>query len=57
MPRLPPDPGLSAPGRVMLRRLAGLFNRDVLEQSAAERLVTAACATGLLWLAIYWALS
>ena len=40
-----------------LGRLCGVFVRDLIEQSAAERLVRAGCIAGLLWLAIWWALS
>jgi hypothetical protein len=41
---------------VLLRFRDGL-ERDLLEQSAAERLVRAAVVAGLLWIAIWWALS
>jgi hypothetical protein len=39
------------------RPLRSLLDRDLLEQSVAERLVKAAIAAGFLWLAIWWALS
>jgi hypothetical protein len=39
------------------RRFRGFFERGLLEQSVAERLVKTAIAAGLLWLAIWWALS
>jgi len=45
------------PGRVLLGRCRAVFNRDLLEQSVAERLARAAIPAFLLWLAIYWALS
>ena len=48
---------MSAPERVVLGRVRGLFERDLLEQSVTERLARAGFAAGLLWLAIYWALS
>jgi hypothetical protein len=34
-----------------------VLDRDLLEQSVAERLARAAIPAFLLWLAIYWALS
>jgi hypothetical protein len=37
--------------------LRGLLQRGLLEQSVAERLGWVAIAAGLLWLAIWWALS
>jgi hypothetical protein len=40
-----------------LRPLRSFFQHDLLEQSVAERLAWAAIAAGLLWLAIWWALS
>jgi hypothetical protein len=40
-----------------LRPFRGFLRRGLLEQSVAERLVKAAIAVGLLWLAIWWALS
>jgi hypothetical protein len=43
--------------RPRLRPLRGFLQRGLLEQSVAERLVKAAIAAGLLWLAIWWALS
>ena len=44
---------MSAPERVLLGRVRDLLERDLLEQSVTERLVRAACAAVLLWLAIY----
>jgi len=38
-------------------RLRCIFERDLFEQSAGERLVKALFPVGLLWLAIWWALS
>ena len=43
--------------RSIVGRLGGVFERGLIEQSAAERLVRAVFAAGLLWLAIWWALS
>jgi hypothetical protein len=43
--------------RPILGRLRGFFERDLIEQSVTERLAKAAFAAGLLWLAIWWALS
>ena len=57
MPRLPLGTAMSAPDRVLHGRVRDLLERDLLEQSVTERLVRAACAAILLWLAIYWALS
>jgi hypothetical protein len=48
---------MSVPARPVIRRLRGALERDIIEQSAAERLVKALFAAGLLWLAIWWALS
>jgi hypothetical protein len=39
------------------RSLRISLQRGLLEQSIAERLAWAAIAAGLLWLAIWWALS
>jgi hypothetical protein len=41
----------------VVRRLRTVLERDLIEQSVAERLAKAAFASGLLWLAIWWALS
>lgn len=57
MPRLPLGAAVRAPERVVLGRVRDLWERDLLEQSVAERLARAVCAAALLWLAIYWALS
>ncbi len=57
MPGLPLGTAVSAPERILLGRVRGLLERDLLEQSVTERLVRAAFAAALLWLAIYWALS
>ena len=57
MPRLPLITEVRAPERVLLGRVRDLWERDLLEQSVAERLVRAGCAAALLWLAICWALS
>jgi hypothetical protein len=43
--------------RTVIGRLRGVVERDLIAQSAAERLVKALLAAGLLWLAIWWALS
>ena len=57
MPRLPLSTEVMAPERVLLGRVRDLWERDLLEQSVAERLVRAGCGSALLWLAICWALS
>ena len=57
MPRLPPRTPVSMTGRPVIDRLRGVLERDLIAQSAAERLVKALFAAGLLWLAIWWALS
>jgi hypothetical protein len=57
VPRLPLGTEVRAPERVLLGRVRDLWERDLLEQSVAERLVRAGCAAALLWLAICWALS
>ena len=57
MPRLPLSTEVMAPERVLLGRVRDLWERDLLEQSVAERLVRAGCAAALLWLTICWALS
>jgi hypothetical protein len=57
VPRLPLSTEVRAPERVLLGRVRDLWERDLLEQSVAERLVRAGCAAALLWLAICWALS
>jgi hypothetical protein len=44
-------------GRAVLGRCRAVLDRDLLEQSVAERLARAAIPAFLLWLAIYWALS
>jgi hypothetical protein len=45
---------IAHPGFRPLRRF---LDRDLLEQSVAERLAKAVIAAGFLWLAIWWALS
>jgi hypothetical protein len=57
VPRLPRGAAVRAHGRTTLGRVRGCFERDLLEQSVTERLAKAACVAGLLWLAIYWALT
>ena len=57
MPSLPLGTAVSVPELVVLGRVRDLWERDLLEQSVTERLVRAACAAALLWLAICWALS
>jgi hypothetical protein len=48
---------VSVTARPVVGRLRGVLERDLIAQSAAERLVKALFAAGLLWLAIWWALS
>jgi hypothetical protein len=43
--------------RPSFRPLQRFLDRDLLEQSVAERLAKAAIAACFLWLAIWWALS
>ena len=43
--------------QVMVGHLREFLGRDLIEQSAIERLVRAACVAGFLWIAIAWALS
>jgi hypothetical protein len=43
--------------RLFFGRFRSVFERDLIEQSAGERLVMAAFAVSLLWLAIWWASS
>lgn len=57
MSRVPNRAAASVTARPSLRPLRGFFQHDLLEQSVAERLAWAAIAAGLLWLAIWWALS
>jgi hypothetical protein len=57
MSRLPDRPAASVIVRPSFRPLRGSLQRGLLEQSVAERLAKAAIAAGLLWLAIWWALS
>ena len=57
MSRLPFRPPVSALARAVLGRLGAAFDRDLIEQGVAERLARASLAAGLLWLAIWWALS
>jgi hypothetical protein len=48
---------VSVTPRPVIGRLRGALERDLIAQSAAERLLRALFASGLLWLAIWWALS
>jgi hypothetical protein len=57
VPRLPPLTPVSVTPRLAIGRLRGVLERDLIAQSAAERLVKALFAAGLLWLLIWWALS
>jgi hypothetical protein len=41
----------------VIGRLRGVLERDLIAQSSGERLVKALFAAGLLWMAIWWALS
>jgi hypothetical protein len=54
---LPFRSALNLKERPLLGRFQGVFERDLIEQSAGERLVKAVFAAGLLWLAIWWASS
>ena len=57
MSRLPHRAAPNVIARPSFRPVRGFLQRGLLEQSVAERLVKAAIASGLLWLAIWWALS
>jgi hypothetical protein len=57
VPRLPFRTYLIETARAVLLRFQEVFERDMIAQSVAERLARAALAAGLLWLAIWWALS
>ena len=57
MSRLPHRAAPNVIARPSFRPVRGFLQRGLLEQSVAERLVKAAIAAGLLWLAIWWALS
>ena len=48
---------MSGISRPLVCRLRVVLERDLIEQSVAERLAKAVFAAGLLWLAIWWALS
>ena len=52
---------LGSPVRKLAQTVLGQFRaalaRDLIEQGVAERLARAALAVGLLWVAIWWALS
>jgi hypothetical protein len=54
---MPTRTPVSVTARLIIGRLRGVLERDLIEQSVAERLVKALFAAGLLWLAIWWALS
>ena len=41
----------------LINRFRSIFERSLIEQSAAERLGRAVFASALLWLAIWWASS
>ena len=57
MSRVPNRAAASVIARPSFRPLRGFLQHDLIEQSVAERLAWAAIAAGLLWLAIWWALS
>jgi hypothetical protein len=48
---------VSAIARPILDRLRDVVERDLIEQSVAERMAKAAFVASLLWVAIWWALS
>jgi hypothetical protein len=54
---MPRGAAVRAHGRATLGRVRECFERELLEQSVTERLARATCVAGLLWLAIYWAVS
>lgn len=57
MSSLPRRKPVNVKARQTRERLRCIFERDLFEQSAGERLVKALFPVGLLWLAIWWALS
>jgi hypothetical protein len=57
VPRLPLCASVSVIARPLLGRLRAAFERDLIEQSVAERVTKAALAAALVWVAIWWALS
>jgi hypothetical protein len=57
MSRVPNRAAANVIARPSFRPFRGFLQHDLLEQSVAERLAWAAIAAGLLWLAIWWALS
>ena len=57
MSRLPFRTPVIATAQVMVGHLREFFGRDLIEQSAIERLARAVFVAGLLWVAIAWALS
>ena len=57
MSRLPFRTPVIATAQVMVGHLREFFGRDLIEQSAIERLARAVLVAGLLWVAIAWALS
>ena len=57
MSRLPVGTTVSMIARPILHRLRAVLERDLIEQSVAQRLTKAAFAACLLWLAIWWALA
>jgi len=57
MSGVPNRAAASVIARPSFRPFRGFLQHDLLEQSVAERLAWAAIAAGLLWLAIWWALS
>lgn len=50
MPGLPIDAAMSAAGRRLHGRYRAVADRNLIEQSVAERLARAAIASALLWL-------
>lgn len=57
MPGLPRRSAVIVIAQPILARVRGVLERNLIEQSAAERVVKAGFVAGLLWLAIWWALS
>jgi hypothetical protein len=55
--RAPPGTPVNVRVRPIVGRLGGVFERDLIEQSVAERVVRALFLAVLLWLAIWWGLS
>jgi hypothetical protein len=57
VPRLPVHATVTFFAPPLINKFRSVFERSLIEQSAAERLGGAAFVSALLWLAIWWASS